>query len=265
MKKQRIAALILTICLLLGLCACGNRTGGAYTRIATLSQGSYGIGFRNDDPSADYVEAALKVLSANGQIREIDIRWFGDTVTSFEGDAEALDKLEAPAPRSFIMGLDVDNFPMSYKSGEQYAGFDVELAEKVCALLGWELRFQEIGDESDAYVELSSGNVDCVWGGMMLDPSETMFRVICPYMEADLAVIVLAGNHLGSLRKLSGKIIGLNDGKKYTDALASSELITSAGEIKTVSLGSDQLFDGLVKGTYDAIITDNAAARYYMR
>lgn len=265
MKKQRISALLLTVCLLLGLCACGNRTGGAYTLIATLSQGSYGIGFRNDDPAADYVEAALKVLNESGQIREIDIRWFGDAVTAFESDATALDKLDAPAPRQFIMGLDADNFPMSYKSGDRYAGFDVELAEKVCALLGWELRFHEIGDESDAYVELSSGNVDCIWGGMMLDPSESTFRVICPYMEADISVIVLAGSHLGSLRKLSDKTIGMNDGQKYADAVANSELTGSTAEIKTVSIGNDQLFDGLVKGTYDAIITDRAAARYYMR
>lgn len=265
MKKQRISALILSVCLLLGLCACGNRTGGAYTKIATLTEGRYAIGFRNDDPAADYVEAALKVLNAGGQVHETEVRWFGDTVTSFESDAAALDALDPPEARTFILGVDPDNFPMSYKSGEQYAGFDVELAEKVCGLLGWELRFQDIGSEADAYVELSSGNVDCVWGGMMLDPAETKFRVISPYMDADIVVIVLAGNHLGSLRKLEGKTVAMNEAQKYADALAGLELSTAAGSLERLPIGTDQLFDGLVKGTYDAIVTNNAAALYYMR
>ena len=121
MKKQRISALILSVCLLLGLCACGNRTGGAYTKIATLTEGRYAIGFRNDDPAAEYVEAALKVLNAGGQVHETEVRWFGDTVTSFESDAAALDALEAPTARTFILGVDPDNFPMSYKSGDRYA------------------------------------------------------------------------------------------------------------------------------------------------
>ena len=53
---MRFFALLLCLCLLMGLCACGNRTGGAYTKIATLAEGTYGIGFRNEDPAADYVK-----------------------------------------------------------------------------------------------------------------------------------------------------------------------------------------------------------------
>ncbi len=265
MKKMRFFALLLCLCLLMGLCACGNRTGGAYTKIATLAEGTYGIGFRNEDPAADYVEAAMKVLAAGGQIHESAVRWFGDDPTYFPGDPGALDGLAAPEARTFIMGVDIDNFPMSYKSGDQYAGFDVELAQQVCQLLGWELRFQEIGDEAQAYVELSSGNVDCVWGGMMLGAEETKFRVVGPYMDCDLVVVVLAGNHLGSLRKLADKSVAMNDAEKYKNASEASALPNTVGEVRSLSIGSDRLFDGLVKGTYDAILTDSAAALYYMR
>ena len=52
---MRFFALLLCLCLLMGLCACGNRTGGAYTKIATLAEGTYGIGFRNEDPAGHYV------------------------------------------------------------------------------------------------------------------------------------------------------------------------------------------------------------------
>lgn len=262
---MRFTALMLCLCLLVGLCACGNRTGGAYTKIATLTEGAYGIGFRSGDPAADYVDAALKVLAAGGQIHETAIRWFGDDPTYYPGDANAMDALEPAEARTFIVGVDVDNFPMSYKSGENYGGFDVELAQQVCQFLGWELRFQEIADESQAYVELSSGNVDCVWGGMMLSAAETKFRVLGPYMDCDLVVVVLAGNRLGSLRKLEGRSVAMNDAAKYAAAAAAPELANAGAQLHTVAMGNDRLFDALVRGTYDAILTDSAAALYYMR
>lgn len=265
MKKQRFFALLLTVCMCLSLCACGGKSGGAYTMIETLVEGQYAIGFRNDDPVGDYVEAALKELAADGTIHSIEVKWFGDSVTTFASDANALDTIGQPEPRTFIMGLDPDNFPMSYLDSGVYMGFDVEVAQKVCELLGWQLQFQEIGDESDAYVELSSGNVDCVWGGMMLDPAETSFRVVSPYMEAGIVVVTLAGTRMGSMRKLEGKIIGMNDGQKYADALAQTTLQNTAGEIKVTASGNDQVFDSLYKGDYNAIITDLAAARYFMR
>ena len=62
MKFQRITALLLAGCLCLTLIGCGNRSGGAYTMIETLTEGQYAIGFRNGDPAAEYVQAALKVL-----------------------------------------------------------------------------------------------------------------------------------------------------------------------------------------------------------
>ena len=136
MKKIRFLALILCVCLLLTVCGCGNRTSGAYTQIATLAEGAYGIGFRTGDPAADYVEAAMKVLAAGGQIHEAAVHWFGSDPTYFPGDAGALDALEPAEQRIFIVGVDTDNFPMSYKSGDAYTGFDVELAQQVCQLLG---------------------------------------------------------------------------------------------------------------------------------
>lgn len=263
-KKQRFFSLLLTVCLLASLCAC-NQSGGAYTLIETLTEGHYAIGFRNEDPAGDYVMAALCVLSAGGQIRDLEMKWFGKEVTSFPSDADALANIGQPEPRTFIMGLDADNFPMSYQDSGIYTGFDVDVARLVCDLLGWELKFQEIGDETDAYVELSSGNVDCIWGGMMLNENETLYQVVCPYMEASVVVVVLSGNHLGSMRKLSGKVIGMNNAEKYAEALAATDLSARAAEIKVTDAGNETVFDSLYRGEYDAIITDSAAAMYYMR
>lgn len=260
---KRLIALVLAVCLGLTLCACGN-TGGAYTMVDTLISGTYALGFRNDDPVADYVEAALHVLAANGKVAELEVKWFNDDVIDIDKDAAALEKLGDVPQRSLIMGLDPDNFPMSYVSNGVYMGFDVELCRAVCDLLGWQLKFAEVEDESKAFVHLSSGNVDVVWGGMLLNADETNYQVRCPYMKGGTVLMVLAGSGLNSVRKLSDKKIGMNDAQRYSDALVTTGLGDTAQIIVTED-GSDLLFDGLYKGTYDAIITDMAAAKYYMR
>lgn len=265
MKLKRIISLVLVLCMALTLCACG-KTGGAYTVVETINEGKYAIGFRNDDPIADYVEAALKVLSANGKVAELEVRWFNDTnITDFGKDTNALAKLGEVPERTLIMGLDPDHFPMSYVSNGVYMGFDVELCREVCNLLGWELKFCEVEDETKAFVHLYSGNADVIWGGMLLKQNETTYSVRCPYMDGGNVLVVLAGSGLGSVRKLAGKTIGMNEAPRYAEALATTELKQTAGQIVSVPEGNDVIFDSLYKGIYDGIVTDAATAKYYMR
>ena len=263
--KKRLVTLLLAACMVLTLCGCG-KTGGAYKQIETITEGKYAIGFRNDDPIATYVEAALKVLAANGRVAELEARWFNDTgFTHFSKDANALVKLGDIPKRTLIMGLDPDNFPMSYVSNGVYMGFDVELCRAVCDLLGWQLKFCEVEDETKAFVHLYSGNADVVWGGMLLNPNEKNFSVRCPYMDGGVVLVTRADSGLGSVRKLAGAVIGMNDAPKYKEAFDSTELKTTAGVIATTEEGNDAVFDRLYKGEYHGIITDMAAAKYYMR
>ena len=264
MKMKRLITLFLALCMVLALCACG-KTGGAYTMVETLNEGQYAIGFRTDDPIADWVEAALKVLAANGKIAELEVRWFNDTnITDFPKDVNALAKMGEIPQRTLIMGLDPHNFPMSYESNGVYMGFDVELCREVCNLLGWQLKFCEVEDESKAFVHLYSGNADVIWGGMLLNQKETTFSVRCPYMDGGNVLVVLAGSGLNSLRKLGDKCIGMNDAPRYAQALQGTGL-SSTAQVVVMSEGSEVLFDSLYSGTYDAIVTDYAAAQYYMR
>jgi len=264
-KLNRLFALLLAVCMMLTLCACGQ-TGGAYTIVETLSEGSYAIAFRNNDPVGDYMEAAIKVLASNGKVAELETKWFGKTgVTDFEKDGSALNDLPQPAPRVMIMGLDPDNFPMSYESNGVYMGFDVEMCRAACEMLGWTLRFSEVGDESEAFVHLNSGNADVVWGGMILDTAEQNFSVRCPYMDGGCVLVVLAGSGNGSVRKLGGQVIAMNSAKRYMDALSTCELIQTAGQIVVTDDGNDMVFDRLYRGEFAGIVTDMATAKYYMR
>ena len=100
MKLKRVLAWVMMGCLLLTMTACGTKSGGAYTIVSTLTEGSYAIGFRNDDTTGDYVLAALKVLAAEGKIDELDVRWFGKEVSHFESDKNALKDMEKPEART---------------------------------------------------------------------------------------------------------------------------------------------------------------------
>lgn len=264
MKLKRFFALLLVLCMVLTMTAC-KKTGGAYTLVETLSEGTYALGFRHGDPTADYVEAAIKVLAASGRVAELEMKWFNGNTTDFEKDSGALQELPAPTPRTLIMGLDEDNFPMSYVSNDVYMGFDVELARAVCELLGWQLQFNQIDDESRAYVELNSGNVDVVWGGMLLDPKEELFDVRCPYMKGGCVLVVRSDSKLTNIHKMEGKIIGMNSGARYLDAVKNTELIYTAGQIQITDQGNDTVFDWLFKGQFDAIVTDAVTAKYFMR
>ena len=153
---KRIAALLLALALCFSCAAC-SKTVGSYRVVKTLGTEQFRIGFRDGDQAAVYVNAALKVLAADGTIHSLALKWFGTDNTTFDSDANALDALGDIPQRTFIMGLNEERFPMSYADGDGYSGFDVELAQAVCARLGWTLQYQPISNQN-AYVELSSGN-----------------------------------------------------------------------------------------------------------
>ena len=64
------------------------------------------------------------------------------------------------------------NKPMNYKdSNGKLVGFDTELAEKVFNNLGYRVVFKKI-TWSNKYVDLNSGNIDCVWNGFTCNSTD---------------------------------------------------------------------------------------------
>jgi len=94
-KKIRYLALALVLCLMLPLTGCGKITG-RYRVLETLDTQSFSIGFRDGDYVQYYVEAALKVLAADGTVQRLAMQWFGEDRTSFSKDINALKRSEAP-------------------------------------------------------------------------------------------------------------------------------------------------------------------------
>ena len=69
----------------------------------------------------------------------------------------------------FTVGFDAEYPPYGYMDDNgEYTGFDLELAQAVCDLEGWELVKKPINWDSKD-MELNSGSIDCIWNGFTMN------------------------------------------------------------------------------------------------
>ena len=82
--KKRFISIMLAACMAFSLCACGSggTTYGVKT-LQTLVSQDYSIAFRNDDPVYFYVTAAIETLAGEGKVDELEAKWFGDRIITF--------------------------------------------------------------------------------------------------------------------------------------------------------------------------------------
>ena len=205
---KRLICLLLALCLVFSLCACGgSRFRYGINTVQVLVQQEYSLAFRNNDPLYFYVTAALSVLAAEGRVDQLATKWLGSPALNYAKQADALEKLVPPEPQDLIIGLDVNAFPFSYLSNGEYWGLDVELALAVCEKLGWTLKMQPI-EKENVYVELSSGNIDVAWGGIALDPKDTAagnYTQYGPYIRNDIVIATRNGSAVWNRMRLSGR------------------------------------------------------------
>ena len=266
--KKASSYICLVCALLITLTAAGCSGGGSgkYRVIAEeLYTESFAVGFRAGDPLRDIVNAAMKQLVADGTAAGLSTRWFGKDVITLDGDSDALAPYwDGLRRRTLIVGFDPGSTPMSFKDqGGGYTGFDIEFASALCSLLGWEIKLQPIAP-ADIVTELISGNIDCAWGGMGLNPGEARVSYSEAYMENSKMLISLSESKLRSKNQLSGKTLAttfdpssdaaLNSDEKLKNSLAS---IARYGDVK-------DCFNTLEKNNCDAILVDSVAF-YYLK
>lgn len=265
---KKLICLALVLCLCFSLCACGSESGYGVKAIQTLVEQEYGIAFRMGDPTVYYVSAAIQVLNAQGKVDELNRKWFGKSETvEFGSDAEALDKIGMPAPRVFNVGIDLGSFPFAYKDTNGVIwGFDVELAQAVCDLLGWELAMQQI-EAVNTYVELSSGNIDCAWGGIAIDPKDVdagRIEELGPYIHNDIVIVSRAGSNIKSRVQMGGKRMAMSTSDEAMEALLTdARLQKKLGQIIRLTGGSVDCFQYLYDNKCDIVLTDSTAMLYF--
>lgn len=257
---------MLLLYLLFTLTACGSQTGYGVKAVMTLVNQEYSIAFRNNDPTAYYVIGAIQALDEEGKLGELSIKWFGQRIISFPRTNIRLDELPPTEYREFIIGLDINSFPLSYSANGEYWGFDVEFAIAVAEKLGWHIKMQPI-EKENVYIELSSGNIDCAWGGLALNPDEVESRVYSrygPYVENDIVVAVRSNSYTMNKMMLKGKKMVMPSTPEAMEALnTDQQLVKRLGQITRLAGGTTECFSQLYAGKCDAILTDSTALYYF--
>ncbi len=139
----------------------------------------------------------------------------------------------------------------------------MELARAVCSRLGWDVQFIAIKAEN-AYVELSSGNVDCAWGGLTLDTGRHAIAVLTPYLTDEMVIVTRADTGAKSLRGLNGSSLAISFEQKYMDLLTANEkLMNRFGEIKRLTGGLQALLDAVNSGNAAAALVSSTAIQRF--
>ncbi len=165
--------------------------------------------------------------------------------------------------QTFIVGFDQDFPPYGYVGDNgEFTGFDLELAQKVCEMEGWEYKPEAIAwDSKDA--QLNSGQITCIWNGFTIEGREGDYAFTDPYMENRQVIVVAANSPVKKLADLKDKTVVtqadsaalelLSEEGSQADLGKTFKALNTIGEYNTA-------FMSLQTGEYDAVACDYPVA-----
>ena len=165
----------------------------------------------------------------------------------------------------FVVGFDAEYPPYGYMDDNgDYTGFDLELAEQVCEIEGWELVKTPI-DWNSKDMELNSGNIDCIWNGFTMDGREDSYTFSVPYVDNSQVICTAADSGIATLADLEGKIVGVQADSAALTLLSEdgdqADLGATFGELQEFG-DYNTAFAELQAGSLDAIAIDIGVAQY---
>lgn len=168
--------------------------------------------------------------------------------------------------KTLVVGFDAEYPPFGYMDDNgEYVGFDLDVAQKVCDNLGWELVKTPINWDSKD-MELNSGNIDCIWNGFTINGREDDYTWSDPYLNNEQVMVVAADAGIEKLEDLAGKnvvvqaasaalaALNIDDNKDLTASFAS---LTENPDYNTAFMNLDS-------GAADAIAVDIGVAKYQL-
>ena len=188
------------------------------------------------------------------------------------GEEAATDEgTESAETVTFKQGFDKDFPPYSYIGDDgKTTGFDVELAQAVCELNGWEYEGVPINwDAKEA--ELASGSIDCIWSGFTKSPDrEQKFAWSEPYSVNTIKIMVLEDSDIKSAADLAGKKVGVQGSTSAQEMLETPNAEGGAKDLRD-TFGDFPAYDtytvavnDLKAGAIDAIAIDVTTGDYQM-
>ncbi len=167
---------------------------------------------------------------------------------------------------SFIMGIDPEYPPFSYLGDDgNYTGFDVEVCQAVCDLLGWKLEIFGVNWD-EKLVQLDSMECDCVWSGMTILDSmkEAGYQISAPYYDNTQVLVVKEDSGFKTSADLAGKVVAVQLGTSG-EALLNGDLADMAATFENVLTCDSFLkcFTELQGNAVDAVFVDLPVAASY--
>lgn len=207
--------------------------------------------------------AMVFTMAGCGSSKDADTSAKKETKTEDSKDKENSDK-------QFIVGFDAEYPPYGYKDDNgEYVGFDLDLAQEVCARNGWELVKQPI-DWDSKDMELNSGSIDCIWNGFTMTGREDDYTWSKPYVDNSIVVVVKEGSGIEKKEDLAGKVVAVQADSSGLAALTDEEdneenlkLAASFSDLQQVA-DYNTAFMNLEAGAVDAIVVDIGVADYQL-
>ena len=166
------------------------------------------------------------------------------------------------ADTTFTVGFDQDFPPMGFVGDDgEFTGFDLDLAAEVAKRLGKEIKYQPIAwDAKD--MELTSGNIDCIWNGFSTKNREDKYTWTKPYMKNDQVFVVRSDSGINSFEDLAGKAVEVQiDSSAEAVLKENTELSGTFGKLQTVADFNTGFMD-LEMGGVDALAMNSVVANY---
>ena len=164
-------------------------------------------------------------------------------------------------PGVLLIGSENTYPPFEMTVGNEFVGFDVDIANAIAARLG--LRPQIVKTTFGKIIPgLQGGNYDVAISAMTITPERSrLVSFSNPYMTADQSICVRLASDIKEQANLAGKTVGVETGT--TGEAKALEIQKSGGIGRIQRFSNIQLaFQALEIGTIDAIINDYATNAY---
>ena len=160
--------------------------------------------------------------------------------------------------------------PMNYYEGDEFVGFDTELALAVGEKLGLEIEFIEINWDSKE-IELNSKNIDCIWNGMCItEERKENMSITDPYLYNTQAIVAKTDKIDELIANVAGLYVVAEQG-----STGEGKLLGTIEDDETVEVSAKEFFaeanytavDSMAKalmevkaGTADIALVDSVCA-----
>ena len=225
---KRITAVLLALCMVFALCACGSSTTASTASAAPSASASSG-----------YTPDANSVL--NTKVLRVGMEC-------------------AYAPYNWTQSDDSNGAVPIYGSSDYANGYDVMMAQKICKANGWTLEVHQLAWDSIP-LAVQSGDIDCGICGQSITPERLQSMDFSqPYYYASIVTLVKADGKYASATGISGFA-----GATCTSQINTVWYDTCLPQIKSVNLlpaqdTSGNMLLSLESGACDVVCTDQPTA-----